>query len=617
MKRWNRWSLLVILTLALGCIQPLTARAAPQPDYPAPETWQSWPVVPQVTETAREIYARGMQLGNDPHHFSKIGDCQGIYQVLMGIYDLPGSYKLEGSDVPLQDTIDNFRGSFYRDGFAVKGGFDVPAVFDPMRADTDWCRPGESPLECEFRVHRPGFVIVTLEYPYKGRTTAGYKAYIRQIIELAMQKGIVPILSTKADNMENDNAINLANAQLAAEYDLPLWNFWAAVQGLPNRGLDVSAGRDDGFHISYDAWTVRAHTALQALDSVWRGVRDLTPAQPEAQVPFPASENAGKLVLGLAALENGVQTARGVYLYDTKNAALTELLGSGYRFQDVAPDGLSLLASLGGELYRVSLADGQKQLITSSLAPGGGAARYLPDGKNLLLIDSRDQEAALYRLEMETETWTRLTEAGANPARMDGLTNGQVYWSAGRCTEWGACNLTGSSLLDLKSGVISQPFPAASRLQPSPDGRHVAYTFTNASQRRTLAISTADGQMTWNNNLEESDIVAYDWAPDGMHVAALFQASNPTNGKISQTRLVTYKLANTSFFEYLSFSGLFPRVSYSPDNDTLAQSATVTQNGSYALYLRWFSTRATGLYDEAHLFQGNVLVYLTDLRWVP
>jgi hypothetical protein len=57
---------------------------------------------------------------------------------------------------------------------------------------------------------------------------------------------------------------------LAYEYDLPLWNFWRAAQDLPNQGLDLY--REDGFHISYEAWTERSFTALRTLDVMWRRV---------------------------------------------------------------------------------------------------------------------------------------------------------------------------------------------------------------------------------------------------------------------------------------------------------------------------------------------------------
>ena len=38
--------------------------------------WKELPVVPlTISDRAREIYQRGLIMGNDPHAFSKVGDC--------------------------------------------------------------------------------------------------------------------------------------------------------------------------------------------------------------------------------------------------------------------------------------------------------------------------------------------------------------------------------------------------------------------------------------------------------------------------------------------------------------------------------------------------------------
>jgi len=71
-----------------------------------------------------------------------------------------------------------------------------------------------------------------------------------------------------------------AIVRVAADYDVPLWNFWLAVQPLPGHGLT-----EDAFHLSYarnffddpvrmqSAWPVRNLTALQSLEAVWQAVK--------------------------------------------------------------------------------------------------------------------------------------------------------------------------------------------------------------------------------------------------------------------------------------------------------------------------------------------------------
>jgi hypothetical protein len=242
--------------------------ASPTPDVRLlPENWQDWPVVPAVSDRAREIYEAGIARGNNPSHFSKVGDCQNITEAFMGIYDLPDRYSLPQGEEALQSTIDAFAGSFGREGMAVKGGFNVASVLSPMWADPDVCQVGETPLQCELRLQRPVFVFISMEVWFEGRTPQVYEDYLRQIVEYTISQGAVPVLATKADNVEGDHSINRATAQVAYEYDLPLWNFWLAVQPLTDHGIDW-ARDSDGFHLTVESWNVRSYTALQVLDAL-------------------------------------------------------------------------------------------------------------------------------------------------------------------------------------------------------------------------------------------------------------------------------------------------------------------------------------------------------------
>lgn len=248
----------------------LTPSPTTNPRQP-PEDWMNWPIVPEATERVYEIYKHGIELGNNPHHFSKIGDCHNVKEAFMGLFDKPGWYILRDENANLQPAIDWFAGSFDRDGYAVQGGFNAAAVLNPIWADQEICQSDESPVACELRVYQPSFAFVSLELWWLGRTTERYEDYLRQILDRLIANGVVPILATKADNVEGDHSINYTTAKLAYEYDLPLWNFWRAAQDLPNHGMD--AMRDDGFHISYAAWTERSFTALRSLDVIWKSVR--------------------------------------------------------------------------------------------------------------------------------------------------------------------------------------------------------------------------------------------------------------------------------------------------------------------------------------------------------
>jgi hypothetical protein len=261
-------------TTVVGLAEPVetpTPEFVEAPRLPA-EKWQEWPVIPALTRVARDTYIKGLAMGTNPHAFAKVGDCQCVNAAFFGIYDQPGAYAFPKGYEYLQETIDWFAGYFNRDSAAVRSGFNVASVFGPLQADPTICRSGETPLACEFRATRPSIVLISMETGFEGRTAAVYEKYMRQIIEYALQQGALPILATKADNFEGDQSINLTTAKLAVEYDLPLWNFWRAVQPLPEHGMDDI--RNDKFHISVEAWNVRSFTGLQALDAMWRAVRD-------------------------------------------------------------------------------------------------------------------------------------------------------------------------------------------------------------------------------------------------------------------------------------------------------------------------------------------------------
>ena len=241
-----------------------------------PNDWQSLPVIPAVSRTARQIYQRGLALGNNPNAFSKIGDCESTPTWFLGDFDRnPPPYRL-GEYTDLETVILHFAGSFGRTSLAAGRGFNASSVLTALWADPAQCQPGESPLACEIRVHRPSIAFVMLGTNDRWHQDR-FEGQMRLILNTLIEQGVVPILATKADNLEGDGSLNLTIARLALEYDLPLWNFWLALQPLPDHGL-----QPDGAHITWGhnlfddplemerGWPIRNLTALQSLAAVWR-----------------------------------------------------------------------------------------------------------------------------------------------------------------------------------------------------------------------------------------------------------------------------------------------------------------------------------------------------------
>ena len=90
--------------------------------------------------------------------------------------------------------------------------------------------------------------------------------YLRQIVEYSINQGILPVLSTKGDNFEENHSINEGIARVAHEYDLPLWNFWQSIQYLPQHGIDKDR---DGNYLSVAAWNKRSYSGLRMLHQVY------------------------------------------------------------------------------------------------------------------------------------------------------------------------------------------------------------------------------------------------------------------------------------------------------------------------------------------------------------
>jgi len=253
-------------------VSEIQETSTPQPTptadtRPLPEEWRTWPVIPTLSPSMIEIYQQGLEMGNRENAFSKVGDCQIIPEVFLGLFEDP-AYRLPERLEYLQGTLDTFQGSFAREGYSSKGGFVFPTVFSPLRADKSVCDTGETPFECELRVHRPSFVLISMEFRYKGRTVETHEKYLRKAVEYALSRGVVPILATKADNYEGDHSLNLKTVQIAYEYDLPLWNYWRAVQYLPDKGIDWATDKL-GFHTTPEAWLVRSETFLMVLDALY------------------------------------------------------------------------------------------------------------------------------------------------------------------------------------------------------------------------------------------------------------------------------------------------------------------------------------------------------------
>ena len=225
-------------------------------------------ILPTVDPSIRDIYEYGQTLGNDPHAFSIFGDCQSRPDAFFGVFETDPQVVADLSP-ELQEMVANFQGSFNRESPTSQDGTTPGALLWTQWHRGEYgCTFDETPVQCELRIHRPSFVLIQIGTHFESRNTE----YLRKIINQLIDAGVVPILATKADNRELDDRINKDMVLLASEYDLPLWNFWAALSDLPGRGLYVIKGREQqgAIYLNEEASLRHRMTGLEALNIVWR-----------------------------------------------------------------------------------------------------------------------------------------------------------------------------------------------------------------------------------------------------------------------------------------------------------------------------------------------------------
>lgn len=197
----------------------------------------------ETAEHVREIWALGRQLGRNAQYYSKLGDSTAMTPHMLARFDEPGLNL--GDYAYLQPTIDYYAGVFDEFGVATNYGLHSWSIFDPMWAPADWCDDGETVLQCEFRLNNPSVLIIRLGSNDAG-SPDGFRYNIRLAIEYALENGVIPILVTKADRFEGDDTNNTILRELAAEYQVPLWDFDRVAATIPGKGLDT-----DGIHMAY------------------------------------------------------------------------------------------------------------------------------------------------------------------------------------------------------------------------------------------------------------------------------------------------------------------------------------------------------------------------------
>lgn len=199
-----------------------------------------WHVGPHL----KSIYQRGLEMGNNPHRFSKVGDSESWSPRFLHNFEGQG-YDL-GEFQYLQGALDHFRGSFVLVGHVAKPGFNTAAVLDPQWAISEEClrEERETPLACEYRIYKPSIALIMLRtWASQGGPDTQFYYDLCAIVQYSLDHGVIPVLSTLPHQYEPWYPVEPMNESIrlvAYQYNVPLWDIWETTEMLPNHG--VSAG---------------------------------------------------------------------------------------------------------------------------------------------------------------------------------------------------------------------------------------------------------------------------------------------------------------------------------------------------------------------------------------
>ena len=614
--------------------------AATQTLTPLAGDWQDAPIMPEISPHVLKIYQEGQAQGRNPHNFSVIGDCQAVPVVFMGPYEL-GQFAPPNDESYLWDIIGYFKGSFARWGMAVRGGFTAASLLTPMQADPTYCKSGETPLTCEYRVHNPSFVFITLETWLEPKTVNRYDGYLRQIMDYVVSHGSVPILLTKADSSEMRNGTHVFNPviiQVAHDYDVPVINFWRAAQYLDNGGIDPNR---EGFHLSQAGYDLKNTLALRTLYKVWTAVNNgntgsatgngesstATPT-PEQTATAPVGPSVTKPVCeggcifyGIAASLDGAVKFQGVYAYSYLSKKQTQVLGAGFNLQDVSEDGNRLLVNNANNLYQVNLEDSSAKLVSDSFFSLGKQGAYWNSNDSYVIFMDSNQPIQ--------------TEKGAAFNLFSSPLDNYIFFESGSCTSQDFCQSGGvfrlnsdqsiTSLDSVLRPVFSQDGKGMAYLNPTAatdlNYFHINYLLLEDPQKGigSRRIFYLPDDHIWMRYPDVRDVA---FSPDSKKLFILVDVYSEYFE--NSLRLETYMVDLTTgiLYDYgkqIGTSGSFkPRMVWSPQGDKVLFFLTnMISDNKYSLGI--FQTNiGTGErlipYDPT-IMESNDYFYITNIYW--
>ncbi len=235
-----------------------------------PEDWRNWPIIPLYSKNAIEIYMKAVEAGRDSSHYSIMGDCQAPTWRMFGHFEYQ-SFSLPDDFKYLQPTLDQYKGQWIRDAVTVNSGFTVASLFSTAWANQDLCGATETPIDCELRINNSPVSLIMLGTNWGSGRNEEFDTNLRKAVAYLIDHNVLPIIVTKGEATDPDFPLNQIMAEVAYDFDIPLWNFWAGIQDLDNQGLETEL-LNNIYHLSIDSYPVKRWTGLQTLQALSEAV---------------------------------------------------------------------------------------------------------------------------------------------------------------------------------------------------------------------------------------------------------------------------------------------------------------------------------------------------------
>jgi hypothetical protein len=250
-------------------------------------------IITNITPNAKNIFLKGQKLGLRANVFSKIGDSitaspNFLTPIGKGQLNLD---KYQNDFAPLIQFYSqvNTRGagnSFAAPSLAAGQGWKADTLFLPA-----WSDPcgSEACITCEYNRVKPAVALIMIGTNDSSDVAPNdYTNNLHKLLTTTINMGILPVLSTippkKLDPTNNARVDqwNTIIRNTSQQYQIPLWDYWYAMQSAPNQGIsddhvhpsappDGAAANFTPQYLGY-GYNIRNLTALIVLNAIWQQV---------------------------------------------------------------------------------------------------------------------------------------------------------------------------------------------------------------------------------------------------------------------------------------------------------------------------------------------------------